>query len=346
MSPELPPLLCLGYQGARPEFAAPPRCGGAGTAVCGRVRIGPGAQLGAHAVIRGDGHEIHIGEDFFLGERSTVHVAHERLPTVVGGGVTVGRHAVLRACRLGERCVVEDKVLVLEDAWIGPGCVIERNSLVPAGARLEGGLLYRGIPVRPVRPLEPGELLLMRNRVRHAATAVPPPLRPAAAAPVGGFVAPTAQLDGRLQLGAAAGVWFGTQLDGGHQGIEIGAGSALHDNCVAYAISQPLRIGADVSVEHNVALHDCRIGDRSLIGAGCFLAAGTEVEAEVLLAAGSITLPRQHLHGGWHWGGRPARPLAPLAGADRERIAEVARIWRDYAGGFRRALADFADDAW
>jgi len=346
--PPLPQLLCLAYGGVRPEFSAPPRCSGAVATVCGQVRIGSGAQLGEDAVVRGDGHEIRIGTDFFLGERSSVHVAHERLPTLIGNNVTVGRHAVLRACRVGDGCVLEDRVTVLDDAQLGAGCVIEGNSVVPGGAVLEGGTLYRGTPARAVRRLEPGELLRLRGRVRNAAAregdAQEAPRRAPQATADQGFLALTAQVEGALRMASDAGVWFGARLDGGSQGIRVGDGSSLHDNCQAHAISRPLEIGAGVTVEHNVALHDCRIGDRALIGASSFLNAGTVVEDDVILQAGSLTLPHQVLHGGWSWGGRPARALAPLSEQDRLRIADSARIWRGYAAGFRDSFAQFVAD--
>jgi carbonic anhydrase/acetyltransferase-like protein (isoleucine patch superfamily) len=344
----LPDLLCLGYNDRLPEFAAAPRRTAAVATVCGRVRIGAGAQLGPSSVIRGDGHDIHIGDDFFLGERSTVHVAHEELPTTIGGGVTVGSNAVLRSCRLGDRCVIEDNVVILEGAEVGAGVALERGSLVPAGAALSAGFLYRGSPAAAVRALESGELSLLRGRIRNAplsqnATLTPPgPLDPAKRAGLGGFVALTAQVEGRLEMARDASIWFGARIDGGHHGISLGEGSNLQDNCTAYAMSSPLEIGEGVTVGHNVSLQDCRIGSHSMIGMSSFVAAGTVVEGDVILAAGSITLPRQVLRSGWLWGGRPARAISPMTAERRHMVETSARVYRDYMKGFRRSIAEFS----
>jgi carbonic anhydrase/acetyltransferase-like protein (isoleucine patch superfamily) len=344
----LPDLLCLGYNDRLPEFAAAPRRTAPVATVCGRVRVGAGAQLGPSSVIRGDGHDIHIGDDFFLGERSTVHVAHEELPTTIGGGVTVGANAVLRSCRLGDRCVIEDSVVILEGAQVGAGVALERGSLVPAGAVLEAGFLYRGNPAAPVRALESGELALLRGRVRNAplseaATLAPaPPMAPARRAALGGFVALTAQVEGRLEMARDASIWFGARIDGGHHGITVGEGSNLQDNCSAYAMASALQIGEGVTVGHNVSLQDCRIGSHSMIGMSSFIAAGTVVEADVILSAGSITLPRQVLHSGWLWGGRPARAISPMTTERRRLVEASARVYRDYMKGFRRSIADFS----
>lgn len=343
----LPDLLCLGYNDRLPEFAGAPRRAAAVATVCGRVRIGSGAQLGPSSVIRGDGHDIHIGDDFFLGERSTVHVAHEELPTTIGGGVTVGGNAVLRSCRVGDRCVIEDNVVILEGAEVGAGAALERGSLVPAGAALEPGFLYRGNPAAPVRALESGELVLLRGRVRNAPLSenaglpLPPP-DSARRAGLGGFVALTALVEGRLEMASDASIWFGARIDGGHHGISLGEGSNLQDNCSAYAMSSPLQIGAGVTVGHNVSLQDCRIGSDTLIGMSSFIAAGTVIGSDVMLAAGSITLPRQVLHSGWLWGGRPARAIAPMTAERRHAVQVSARVYRDYMKGFRQSIADYA----
>jgi carbonic anhydrase/acetyltransferase-like protein (isoleucine patch superfamily) len=341
----LPDLLCLGYQDRMPEFASAPRRARAVATVCGRVRIGSGAHLGASTVIRGDGQDVQIGDDFFLGERSTIHVAHLLLPTTIGAGVTVGCNAVLRACTIGDRVVVEDNVVIQEGANVGAGSVLERNSLVTAGAQLAPGILYRGNPAAAVRRLEAGELVLLRNRVRNApapdtpnpGNVVAPPGRPA-----DGFVALTAKVEGRLRLASDASVWFGAWIDGGRHGVSVGAGSNLQDNCNAYAMASPLQIGSCVTVGHNVSLQDCSIGDHSMIGMSSFVAAGSVVESDVILTAGSATLPRQVLRTGWVWGGKPARALAPM-NAERRRLVEAsARVTRDYAEGFRRSIADFS----
>ncbi|HEX7155901.1 MAG TPA: gamma carbonic anhydrase family protein [Burkholderiaceae bacterium] len=347
-------LLCLGFRGVMPELGGAPRRTGAGAALCGRVRLGAGAILHAYSVIRGDGHDVDVGTDFHLGERSTVHIAHEQYPAIVGHEVTVGRNAVVHACRIGDRCVLEDNTAVLDGAVVGAGSVLTAGSIVYPRAELPAGHLCRGSPAVAFRRLEPGELMLMRGRVRNASAggqadaevAIDAPAATAGFAPAEalGWVAPTAQVEGRLALAPDASVWFGCALDGGPRGILVGAGSNIQDNTVIYAMSSPVKIGAGVTVGHNVSLQDCEIGDFSLIGMASFVAPGTVIEADVLLAAGSSTQPRQVLEGGWLWGGRPARRIAPMTDERRQLIRSVARIYCEYAVEFARSVgAGLAD---
>ncbi|MFO0872355.1 MAG: DapH/DapD/GlmU-related protein [Phycisphaerales bacterium] len=94
----------------------------------------------------------------------------------------------------------------------------------------------------------------------------------------------------------------------------------MQDNTVIRADAGPVKIGTDVTVGHNVTIRSCTIGDRALIGIGSVLAAGTVVEDDVLLAAGSVTLPGQRLTADAMWAGKPARRLGPLDDAKRRII--------------------------
>ena len=71
-----PQPFLLAYDGVSPRFASAPAHAGAGAAVLGRATLGKSAWLGARSVIRADGHYIEIGDDFRLGARATVHIAH------------------------------------------------------------------------------------------------------------------------------------------------------------------------------------------------------------------------------------------------------------------------------
>src|SRR5262245_42589847 len=73
----------LPYHGILPRLAGLRRAGER-AAVVGRVTIGEGSSLGALALVRGDGHFVEIGTDFFLGDRGTVHIAHEVYPAIIG----------------------------------------------------------------------------------------------------------------------------------------------------------------------------------------------------------------------------------------------------------------------
>jgi len=83
------------------------------------------------------------------------------------------------------------------------------------------------------------------------------------------WVAPDAQVIGRVVLGQDASIWFGAILRGDNDPIEIGARSNIQDGSVLHTdVGFPLTVGADVTVGHQVMLHGCTVGDGSLIEIG------------------------------------------------------------------------------
>ena len=325
-----------------PRFAAEPRLCGADASVLGRVTLGARAVLGAGTVIRADGHFVRIGDDFHLGKVSTVHIAHEVYPAIIGDRVTVGHDAVVHACTVGDDCVIEDGVVVLDGSVVEDGVLIEARSTVFPRSTLKSGFAYAGSPAKPVRELAPGELEQRARLLREAAAASP---FTAAAGEAGeaenlhphAFVAQTARLAGAVELGAGSGVFFGCRLDAAGTAISIGANTNVQDNTRIDAAEGTVVIGPDTTIGHNVNIRAGRIGACALIGIGADLAAGTVVDDDVLLAAGATTTPQQQLEGGWLWGGRPARPLSRLDDTRRAAMQDIVHQYRAYGAAYRAA---------
>ncbi|WP_051661245.1 gamma carbonic anhydrase family protein [Bosea sp. 117] len=339
--PQVVPFV-LPFDGTWPQFLTEPRLCGADASVLGKVRLGARASLGAGTVIRGDGHFVRIGDDFHLGEMSTVHIAHDVYPAIVGDRVAVGRDAVVHACTVGNDCVIEDGVVILDGSVVEDGVLIEARSTVFPRSTLKSGFAYSGSPAKPIRELAPGELE-QRAQLLHEAVAASLFATTADAAPDTGrfpadaFVATTARLVGAIELGACASVFFGCRLDAALAPITIGENSNVQDNTRIDASEGAVIIGPDTTIGHNVHIRAGRIGAHALIGIGADLGAGTIVDDDVLLAAGSVTTPRQHLEGGWLWGGRPARPIARLDENRRAAMRDIIRHYRAYGAAYRAA---------
>lgn len=322
------PELILPHDGARPVFSARPVWCGRASTVIGDATIGAQAWLGDHSVIRADGDRIVIGERFWLGHRSTVHIATNTYPTLVGDRVTVGRNAVVHACTIGSDVVIEDDVIVLDGARVESGVLIEAGATVFPRSHLAAGFAYAGSPAKPVRAIGGPEIAERAERLREASGDLPPaPPADAAEPDPSVYVARTARLRGRIALGAGSSVLFSCDLHAEVGPIVVGANTNIQDNSVIRTRGEGVVLGRDTTIGHNVRLADCRIGARGLIGIGCVVAPGTVIADDVLLAAGATTDPGQLLEGGHLWGGRPARILAPL---DAEKRAMMARVVEGY----------------
>ena len=83
------------------------------------------------------------------------------------------------------------------------------------------------------------------------------------------WVAPSADVIGRVRMLHQASVWFGALLRGDNEWIEVGEGSNVQDGCVLHTdIGAPLVIGKGCTIGHKAILHGCKIGDNSLVGMG------------------------------------------------------------------------------
>lgn len=339
----LPTPLTLPYQTTTPVVRGPLAGAGAGAAILGRVTLGARAQLAQHAVMRADGHVIDVGDDFCLGVHSTIHIAHAVAGTRVGHRVTVGRNAVVHACTLGDDCVVEDDAVVLDGAVVGAGCVISSGSVVFSRAVLSPGQRYAGLPAVAVGAVPREELQDIHRRIRSESMPSPAAKEPRPACGGPGYLAMTVTGRGSAQLAAGSSLWFGCQIEGALGRIEVAEGSSVQDNSLLRSEKDVVRVGKNCTVGHNVLLHDSTVGDRVLVGMGSRLAPGTVVGDDVLVAAGSTTTSGQNLKAGWMWGGRPARPIAPLDERKRAMIHGATAIYVAYADDFAAAEADLRD---
>lgn len=348
--------LILPYEGVHPVLQGPLARAEPGSAVLGRVTLGPGAVLQAFATLRGDGHVIHAGAELFMGTHATVHIAHAVYGTSIGARVSVGRNAVVHACTVGDDCVVQEDAAILDGASVGAGSVVAAGSVVFSRAVLPPGHWCAGSPAVPVRPIGPDELRAAHAAIRAApAEDAAPATSPAAGAPqpvvahASAYVAATAHCSATVQLDEDASLWFGCVVQA-HEaavngpGLHLATGCNVQDNSVISTGPQGLQIGADCTVGHNVRLHDGRIGAQVLIGMGSVLAPGTVVQDRVLLAAGSSTTLGQVLESGWLWGGRTARAIARLDERKLDLLRRSAITYREYARGFAQSQAAAASD--
>ncbi|MFW5881521.1 MAG: gamma carbonic anhydrase family protein, partial [Roseicyclus sp.] len=103
------------------------------------------------------------------------------------------------------------------------------------------------------------------------------------------WVAPDANLIGRVVLEAGASVWFCATLRGDNEEIRIGAGSNVQENCVMHTdMGYPLTVGANCTIGHKAMLHGCTIGEGSLVGMGATILNGARIGACCLIGAGAL----------------------------------------------------------
>ena len=103
------------------------------------------------------------------------------------------------------------------------------------------------------------------------------------------YVASTAVITGKVELGPGANVWFNTIVRGDLATITFGPRVNLQDGCIVHTDSDaPQTIEEGVVVGHGAILHGTKIGRDTLIGMGAKLLSGCEIGEECLVAAGTV----------------------------------------------------------
>jgi carbonic anhydrase/acetyltransferase-like protein (isoleucine patch superfamily) len=103
------------------------------------------------------------------------------------------------------------------------------------------------------------------------------------------YVAPSAQVMGKVILRDNASVWFNAVIRGDCDLIEIGEGSNVQDGSVLHTdYGYPLQVGKGVTIGHKVMLHGCIIGDYSLIGINAVVLNGAKIGHHCVIGANAL----------------------------------------------------------
>lgn len=134
--------------------------------IIGDVEIGERSSVWCNATLRGDVHQIRIGEETNIQDNCILHGERGLWPVLVGNRVTVGHAAVLHGCVIEDDCLIGIGARVLNGARIGRGSVVAAGALVPEGMGVPAESVVMGVPAevrRRVRPQE-RERFLASNR--------------------------------------------------------------------------------------------------------------------------------------------------------------------------------------
>ena len=155
----------------------------------------------------------------------------------------------------------------------------------------------------------------------------------------GVWVAPDANLIGKVVLEAEASVWFGCTLRGDNEEIRVGAGSNVQENVVCHTdMGFPLRIGANCTIGHKAMLHGCTIGDGSLIGMGATVLNGAVIGRGCLIGAGALITEGKTIPDGSLVMGAPGKVVRMLDADAQARLLASAAHYRANAARFAKGL--------
>ena len=134
--------------------------------VIGRVRLADEVSVWYQAVLRGDSDSLSIGAGSNIQDAAVLH-ADAGFPLVLGERVTVGHHAMLHGCTVGDESLIGIGAIVLNGARIGRHCLVGAGALVTEGKVFPDGSVIMGAPAKAVRDLTPEQIEGLRRSAQH-----------------------------------------------------------------------------------------------------------------------------------------------------------------------------------
>ncbi|HLV61138.1 MAG TPA: gamma carbonic anhydrase family protein [Fredinandcohnia sp.] len=135
--------------------------------VIGKVRIGARSSIWPGVVVRGDVHEIEIGEDTNVQDLSCLHVLKDRFSLTLGNRVSIGHAVMLHGCVIGDGTLVGMRATIMDGARIGESCLVAAGALVTPGFEAPPRSLVIGAPAKVARELRADELELLERTWRN-----------------------------------------------------------------------------------------------------------------------------------------------------------------------------------
>lgn len=144
--------LILPYKGILPTihesvFVAP------NASIAGDVVIGQESSVWFGVQMRGDVHEIRIGERTNIQDGTIIHVTRKVSGTYIGDGVTIGHKALLHACTIEDNAFIGMGAIILDEAVVESGAMVAAGAVVTPRKRVPKGELWAGNPARKMRDL-------------------------------------------------------------------------------------------------------------------------------------------------------------------------------------------------
>lgn len=157
------------------------------------------------------------------------------------------------------------------------------------------------------------------------------------------WIAPNAEVIGRVTLGREVSIWFGAVLRGDVHYIKIGDETNIqdlsvlhvtHENVLTGSVGYPLIIGKGVTVGHKVMLHGCVIRDYCLIGMNAVVLDGAEIGEESIVGAGSLVTKNKKFPPRSFIVGSPAKAIRTLNDKEIKSLHESSERYIQYKNDY------------
>ena len=135
------------------------------------------------------------------------------------------------------------------------------------------------------------------------------------------WIAPSAQIFGRVAIGAGSSIWHNAVLRAECQEIRIGRMTNVQDFVMVHVgYDAATTIGDFCSIAHHATVHGCTLGDACLVGVGAVIMDGAVIGAGSIVAGGAVVPEGRSFAAGSVIAGVPAKKIAGREAARANRL--------------------------
>ena len=121
--------------------------------VIGHVVLDDEASVGFGSVLRGDNEAIKVGARSNIQDGCLLHT-DMGYPLEIGADCSIGHHAVLHGCTVGNNSLIGMGAILLNGAQVGRNCLVGAHALLTEGKSFPDNSLIVGAPARVIRTID------------------------------------------------------------------------------------------------------------------------------------------------------------------------------------------------
>ena len=121
--------------------------------VIGSVILAEDVGIWFGATLRGDNDPISIGRGTNIQDGVMVH-SDLGFAATIGEMCTIGHHAIIHGCTIGNNTLIGMGATILNGARIGNNCLVGANALITEGKEFPENSLIVGSPAKAIRTLD------------------------------------------------------------------------------------------------------------------------------------------------------------------------------------------------
>ncbi|HET8573541.1 MAG TPA: gamma carbonic anhydrase family protein [Edaphocola sp.] len=123
--------------------------------VAGDVMMGDNCSVWFNAVIRGDVNSIRMGNKVNVQDGACIHCTFEKTKTIIGNNVSIGHHALVHGCKIGDNVLIGMGAIVMDNAEIGNNSIIAAGAVVLENTIVPPGTIFAGVPAKLIKRISP-----------------------------------------------------------------------------------------------------------------------------------------------------------------------------------------------